>query len=206
MSYMLRDRPDGQFEIILDRPVLVGIFPERDTAEKVCAFLASDEPDLPDDCPSSFGRAVRDVQEAEQEGFLDAVDAPDKPTEAGCQPAVGPIGKVANLPALRKKPKPPATKDEKPRMPAQLRFDGYWPLSEEETLKAFQRIQQGEKIVDVVRDYPTVTMGQLRGKWANHKRNLQKFMAEAGPQPCTVCAREFTPSVSNPYTCARCSK
>ena len=193
MSYILRDRPDGQFEIVISRPIVVGVFPERDTAEKIHVFLQADDPDVACAETTSCGQASRDVREAEADDLFD-LDA-----EGG-----KPVVSVSDLPAVRKASKAPAVVD-KPRMAVQINQASYWPMSEEDTRIALARIQQGEKVVDVAKDYP-VSMGQLRGKWANYKRNLQRYMAEAGPQPCRLCAREFTPSVSNPDTCARCSK
>ena len=197
MSYDLRDRSDGQVEIILSRPILVGVFPERETAERICAFLRADQPELPDDCPESFVRAMRDVHVA-----TDA-DLDEIASTASAKPNVM-AEKSARLPALRKPAKAPAVVD-KPRMAAQISQSSYWPMSLEDTQTALARIQNGEKIVDVAKDYP-VSMMQLRAKWANWKRSLQKHIAEAGPQPCKLCAREFVPSISNPDTCARCSK
>ncbi|AWD21592.1 hypothetical protein [Fuscovulum blasticum] len=72
MTYMLRDRPDGQVEIVLSRPVLVGIFPERDVALRVCAFLQDEAVDWPEDQPAGFATAASDAAEAEAED-LDAL-------------------------------------------------------------------------------------------------------------------------------------
>lgn len=77
MSYMLRDRPDGQFEIVLSRPILVGIFPERDVASRVMFFLQEEEIDLTEDSTASFGQALRDAAAAEAEtqaSLLDVVE------------------------------------------------------------------------------------------------------------------------------------
>ena len=66
---------------------------------------------------------------------------------------------------------------------------------------AFKRLSAGEKLGDVARD-----MGgdwrSLRGRWANHKR----YLVAAGQQPCSMCSRPFTPSVSSPDMCARCAR
>lgn len=67
MSYMMRDRPDGQFEIVLTRAVLVGIFPEREVASHVMFLLKEEEVELVDDAPASFGQALRDAHAAESE-------------------------------------------------------------------------------------------------------------------------------------------
>lgn len=206
MTYQIRDRQDGMFEIVIMKPVLAGIFPERETAEQFCAYLTDNEPEFPSDDPASFGQALRDVKDAEGDGVLDDLDAANAEKAGVRKPVAAPAGEAVNLPAIRRSPYVPAVKNEKPRMPVQINPASYWPLSEQEALTALMRVHQGEKMKEIVKDYPQITMLQLRAKWANHKRNLQSYMAEAGPQPCTMCAREFTPSVSNPYTCARCSK
>ncbi|WP_426037936.1 hypothetical protein [Cypionkella sp. TWP1-2-1b2] len=85
MSYMLRDRPDGQFEIVLSRPILVGIFPERDVASRVMFFLQEEEIDLTEDSTASFGQALRDAAAAEAETqalLLDVVEVKRPPPEA----------------------------------------------------------------------------------------------------------------------------
>lgn len=66
MTFVLRDRPDGQVEIIVERPVLVGIFPERDTAEKVRAFLQADAEE-PDEEPPLFSHDGPSVDVASDE-------------------------------------------------------------------------------------------------------------------------------------------
>lgn len=179
MSYIMRDRPDGQVEIILSRPVLVGVFPARDVAEKIHAFLSEDEREFPDDQP-----ILSDDQLLISEDPMPG-DHPDAP-------------------AAKARMQLPALIVELPRAPAQQQVEAN-SLSEEDVQRAFGRIQQGEKIHAVASDFG-LTMGQLRGMWANHKRYMQKFMADAGQQACTHCQRPFIPSLSHPDTCARCSK
>lgn len=191
MSYSVRDRQDGMVEVVFSAPILIGIFPERDTAEKVCAYMQTDdsESEIPLPEAAGFGRAKADVAEAEA-ADLEAIEAE----------AAAPVRKTRprtrNLPALVK---------DKPQMPVQLKQVDAIELTAEQTQHAFARIQQGEKIHAVAKDFG-LTMGQLRGKWANHKRHLQQHLAEGGQQPCSLCAHPFTPSISNPDTCARCSK
>lgn len=183
MGYEIRDRADGMFELVFARPVLLGIFPERDAANQYRAFLNDQEPDLPEDQPASFGQALKDVAEATS----DLDDAPP------------PVRKSAPPTKL------PAVVPNKPKPPAQIRDDSAAGMSDEDTAKAFARVQQGEKLFDVARDFG-VSGNSLRAKWAKHKRDLQKHMAEGGQQPCRLCMRLFTPSISNPDTCARCSE
>lgn len=192
MTYILRDRPDGQYEIVVSRPVLVGIFPERDTAEQFRAFLQSDEPELADDHPESFPRVMHSLEPASDDDLSAIEESEAAPVR---RPATPKARAPKALPAVVDTPLPPA----------QIQQPVSWTLSDEDTQRAFARLQQGERVTDVARSLG-VNMGQLRSKWACQKRNLQKYMASAGPQPCAFCAREFTPSITNPYACARCSK
>ncbi|PZO64585.1 MAG: hypothetical protein DI498_10885 [Paracoccus denitrificans] len=189
MVYTLKDRSDGQVEIVFSRPVLVGVFPERNVAQRICAFLEAGELAMPDDEPATFARAAADVVAAQAEDMNELAD------------------EVAPRPVARKhaaRNQLPALIDEKPHLAAQ-KFPEHHNLSDGQITAAFARIQNGEKIHAVAVDYG-LTMGQLRGMWANHKRNSQRFMASAGQQPCSLCAKPFTPSLTNPGTCARCSK
>ncbi|MFB2531011.1 hypothetical protein ACEYYA_02475 [Paracoccus sp. p3-h83] len=187
MGYILRDRSDGQVEIVLSRPVLVGVFPDRDVADRVCAFLRAEEPALPDDEPAMFARAAADVADAVAEDLdqlaNEVAPAPRRSSRRTQLPALAPV-----------KPQAPAQTPPAPHN-----------LSEAQIDQAFARLQQGEKVHAVAADYG-LPMGQLRGMWANHKRQLQRYMADAGQQPCRLCARPFTPSIMNPETCARCSQ
>lgn len=188
MSYLLRDRPDGQVEIVLFRPVLIGTFPERDVAERVYAFLKHDEPALPDDAPASFSKANADVHEAEGASLAEILPDDLKPlAEKVAEP-------VRNLPALT---------PEKPQAPVFL-TPPVGRLTEEQRETAFRRIADGQKIGDIAPEYG-LTMGQLRAMWAHHRRMLQRHLAEGGPVACRLCERPFTPSVMHPDTCARCS-
>lgn len=74
MSYMLRDRPDGQFEIVLSRPILVGIFPEKDVAARVMFFLQEGEVEPVDDNAASFGQALRDAAAVEDETEIELLE------------------------------------------------------------------------------------------------------------------------------------
>lgn len=188
MSYALRDRPDGQVEIIFSRPILVGVFPERDTAERICAFLKDDQPELPEALPINFREAKADAAEAETSDLSDLLRAAPKPVRKA---------------ARRRQSLPVAPV--RPVAPVQRSLEAPQDLTEEQVADAFARIQTGEKIPAVAMDFG-MSMFQLRGMWANHKRQMQRFIADAGQQPCAHCQRPFTPSISHPDTCARCSK
>lgn len=180
MTYMLRDRPDGQFEIVLTRSMLVGIFPEKQTASKVMFFLREEEIDLVEDAPASFGQASRDAAEA-VDSVLDTIDMAD----------LAPVAPVLRkVPAQIKRPPPAAIVKAA--------------LSDADADLAFGRIIAGEKLSMVAPDFG-LTMNQLRGLWANHCRKQQSHLTTGGKVGCRMCGKEFMPSPSHPDTCARCS-
>lgn len=189
MSYNLVDRPDGKVEIILTRQILVGIFPERHFAQRVRAFLSAEEPELPDDAPACFGAAQRDVDQAELDDLSD-IDKTLPPVRLTSAAVV-----AAELPAVIDQPKTRTVR---------LSVTPNNQLTSEQIDSAFRLISEGRKISEVAAPLG-LTMAQLRGMWANHKRQLQKHMAEGGRQKCAQCERQFTPSVSSPDLCARCS-
>lgn len=185
MSYMLRDRPDGQFEIVLSRPILVGIFPQKDMASRVMFFLQEDELELVEDAPALFGRASADVAEA-----IEATDI--GPVEI-MRPAIVSRAKPNLLPAVIDKPQ------------AARQLVATTKLTDEAETAAFARIAAGEKIATVAPDF-FLTMNQMRGAWAAHCSKLQRHMAAGGKVACGMCKTPFTPSLSHPDTCARCSR
>lgn len=178
MTILMRDRPDGQVEIVLYRPEVVGVMNDRELAARFVAFLEQDDPDLITEEPSGFATATADVAEAED---LDLGDL------------VPPLSRAAraNLPVVIEAPQPPVFVAA-PKELTETEIDG-----------AFERLHAGEKLT-VVATSLGITMGRLRGMWAAHKRNLQRHIAESGQQACSLCDRPFTPSVSSPDKCARC--
>lgn len=213
MTFMLRDRPDGQVEIIINRPVLVGIFPERDVAARVCAFLQEDAVEWPDTDPANFGRAARDVAEVEFED-VDMTDGGEAALRAllessrdstvvSIQPRSvaekRPVKKVVKQAGL------PVVVPEVPRQAAQLTVTPPAKLTPDEIDRAFSRIAEGEKIAEVAPSFG-LTFFQLRGLWAAHKQKLQRHLAEGGTEACSHCSKPFTPSLTNLTTCARCSR
>lgn len=180
MTIAMRDRPDGQVEIVLYRPEIVGVMNDRDMAARFVAFLQQDDPDLIEEEPSGFATAAADVAGVADLDLDDVV------------PAVP--HRVANLPAVV---------SEKPQAPVFVAAPKE--LTEAEVDAAFDRLHAGEKLAVVAQDVG-ITMGRLRGMWASHLKHLQRHMAEGGQQPCTLCRRPFTPSITNPDTCARCSQ
>ncbi len=201
MTYMLRDRPDGQVEIILTKPILVGVFPERNVAQRVCSFLQDGEIDWSVEEPEGVagGDAAEDIvietEELVDPGEIRLRELVERSRNVPAPaPRVGAPRPVRNLPAVVQ---------EKPVAPAFL-TDRPVTLTDEQQEVAFRRIGEGEK-VSVVAAEMGVGMPQLRGLWANHKRRVQKHLAEGGQIACAMCKKLFTPSLSNPDTCARCS-
>ena len=194
MSYMLRDRPDGQVEIILTKPILIGVFPERDVASRVCALLQDDAIDWPDTTPPGFATAAADVAEAE----ADAADLAAAEAEAKFRRLVErarPVPRtVRNLPAVV---------PDAPRAPAFLTPKAPH-LTDDQKDTAFRRIAEGEPIAKVAPDFGLNTF-QLQGAWAAYRKKMQKHLAEGGQIECSLCRKPFTPSISHPDTCARCS-
>lgn len=190
MTYIMRDRPDGQIEIIVNRPVLVGVFPERATAQRVCHFLQDDEAfGQLEEAPFGFATTALDVAEVEAE-VSDAASVrvdivtpkASKPRQAGLPAVVDEKTPTAFLPVIVPKG-----------------------LTEAQIDAAFHRIAGGEKIASIAPDFG-LTLNQLRGMWAGHKSKLQRHLAAGGQIACSMCQTPFVPSLSYPDTCARCSR
>ena len=189
MSYYLRDRSDGQVEIVLHRTVQVGLYPNWSAAEDARTFLKDDQPELPDDSPACFARINSDAGEAasfDPSGLLSEDPAP------------------VRKPARRRNRNRPAVVS-KPRAPIQTTIAAPPRLAGDRLQQALSRVQMGDSLRDIAQDFG-VSMFVLSSAWERHKREMQVFMASAGQQPCAHCQRLFTPSISNPDTCARCSK
>lgn len=199
MTFMLRDRPDGQVEIIVERPVLVGIFPERETAEKIRAFLQAEDDELPEDSPADSRSVTQAVAEAEDVEALDAIEFSDRVDENVVSVTRAPRPKrkarpVENLPAVVERPQAPVMFVHTPPVT----------LTAAQIADAFRRLEEGDKLTVVAHDLG-ISMNRMRGMWAHSRRTLQTHLAEGGQQPCTLCKKPFIPSISHPDTCARCS-
>lgn len=191
MTYMLRERPDGQTEIIVNQPRVVGVFPEREVAERVCVFLQDDLIDWPEDRPAGFGTAAADVAEAELD-LIEDIEGEARPAPKRTRQNSG--GGVRNLPAVV---------PDRPFMPAVRPADAPH-LTEDQRDAAFRRLTEGEKIAAVAPEFGLTTF-QLQGMWAAYRKQMQRHLAEGGQIPCTGCQRPFTPSITSPDKCARCS-
>ena len=194
MTYMLRDRPDGMVEIVLSRPILIGIFPERDVAQRFCSWLRDESIDWPIEEPALSEQADPDSDPAE---MMDEGEAQLRAM----------IDQSRNAPTKSPPPRPvrnlPVLVPERPVAPAFLTAAPVT-LTAEQKDAAFARITNGEKISAVAKDVGLST-GQLQGFWSQHKRRMQSHIAEGGKIACALCRTPFMPSVSHPETCARCS-
>lgn len=184
MTYMLRDLPDGQVEITISRPLRVGILSDRDMAARFVAFLQHEEPDLIEEQPPGFATAQADSAAAVTLDLDEIVTETPKPRRQRG---------VANLPVLADVPTRTAL------LPvARLT------LTDAQREVAFARLGGGESIASVAPDFG-LSQAQLRGAWGHHCKVMQRHLAEGGQQPCSLCQKPFTPSISHPDTCARCS-
>jgi hypothetical protein len=102
MTITLRDRPDGQIEVLVQKPVVVCVLADRDLAERFVAFLTLEDDAAEED---SVRIAKGGVDEAAQELDLSQIaqevaPVPSKPRSRRKQ--------RAQLPAVIDKPKAPA--------------------------------------------------------------------------------------------------
>lgn len=191
MTIMLRDRPDGQVEVILNRPEVIGVMRNHDLAAQFVAFLTERDPEL-----KLAGDAIPLPEGAESlEEIAAAADAADgvPPKRAAKSPMFPKTSKINLLPAVVALPSPPARR-------VQERLQ----LTDEQREAAFGRLGGGEPISSVAPDFG-LSPAQLRGAWGHHCKVLQRHLAEGGQVACKLCAKPFTPSISHPETCARCS-
>lgn len=191
MTVMLRDRPDGAVEILLMDPIMLEVVANREMARFVCAYIGATELEAPELGACGFATAAADVAETEAEAL-----------------ALVAVVEHASPQSIRNVRKPrtalPAVVNERPSAPARIEHHVPTRLTDEQLSAAFRRIVDGEKIASIAPDF-SLTMGQLRGIWANHRRNMQLHIAEGGQTACVLCQRSFTPSLTHPDTCARCS-
>jgi hypothetical protein len=178
-SFCIEHRPDGSAVILHLRPVVIGSFPDAEMARKVMRLLEAEE----------LGPVeVADVV------LAPAVPAPVVPEAVAPPPVPKAAPEVVNLPAVVVS-RPTAVARLSPAAAA---------LTEEQKDSAFRRIAEGEKILTVAADFG-LPWTVLRGMWAQHKSQMQRHLAEGGQIACTQCTRPFTPSLTHPDTCARCS-
>jgi len=189
--FELRGRPDGMIEIVVSTPTLVGIFPDREIAARVCAFLQAEDHEVPELAASNLETASLDALPGEA-AAVSLADAVVKTEPAALR---GIANARANLPAVV---------TSQPSAPARIEHGIPARLTDDQMNAAFRRIVDGEKIASIAPDFG-LSMPQLRGLWANHRRKMQEYIASDGQKACVLCQRPFTPSLTHPDTCARCN-
>lgn len=188
MTITLRDRPDGQIEVLVQKPVVVGVLADRDLAERFVAFLTLEDDAAEED---SVRIATDGNDEVAQE--LDLAQIAQEVAPVPPKPRPKRRSQREQLPAVIEKPKAPAL------LPVVRPA-----LTDVQLDEAFGLLGGGEKLSAVAIRFG-VPMSQLRGYWAQHRKQVQRHLADGGQQPCSLCQKPFTPSISHPDTCARCS-
>ena len=192
MTVMLRDRPDGAVEILLMDPIILDVVASREAARFVCAYLGASEIEGPELAACGFETASTDIAKGEAEALAlaEAVENTSPPPARN---------------AVRKSPASLlVVVGERPQAPARIEHVIPARLTDAQMSHAFERIVGGEKISAVAPDFG-LSMAQLRGLWASHRRKMQAHISEGGQKACVLCPRAFTPSLMHPDTCARCS-
>lgn len=194
MSYSLRDLPDGRVEMVLSQPVLIAIFPERRVAQRICTALDRDQAAAP---ASEASRQLEAPAKDEAmsspktlQQFRDLIESSrvqDAPTTMfrsvrNLTDATQDAGGDAQILTLHPRDLPDAQRE-----------------------RAFRRLACGEALSSVARDL-RLRRDVLRVAWEAHKRSEQRLLAAQGQRECEACRRAFTPSLTRPSLCARCSQ
>ena len=220
-TYSLRVREDGQTEVVEHSAVVLGTFVRPEHARQFYDWMAGShltvrrapEPEVAPAAPAANAPAASafvpepmtirrlsvPVLVAEQQ------EVPVRPAQrrqAGRDKAVPPVvvddgeGAPENLPAA-----PARAVVERPRQAVTMCAH----LPEEVMAPAFERLERGERL-QVVASELGVPWPSLRGAYAGYKGRRQREIARGGMSSCSLCSREFMPSVTSPDTCARCAK
>lgn len=226
-SYSLRLRQDGQTEVLEHSAVVIGTFARPEHARHFYDWIAGShltvrkapEPEIKTAAPAEQRRS------GEADGQPVSTDAPGLtirrlavPAQAArpSKPSDGSL--LPDGQAERDGPVPPAVEDdenapkvepaatlpalaEKPRQAVTMCAD----LPAEVMAPAFERLERGERLQAVAADLG-VPWPSLRGAYAGYKSRRQREIARGGMSTCSLCSKEFMPSVTSPDTCARCTK
>lgn len=195
MEFRLSEPEPGSFQIEQIKPVVVGTFTDRATAEKIMGFLEMD--------------AVNEARRPRAEAVPTV--APAKPKPAAPAPSL-PTAEPAQA-----KPRPPKSENQS----AVEHFE--W--TADEVLSAFERLEAGEPIQAVAASFgKSWTALRARWAVHRRNRGSSNALVPAEPQKspaekiasaveelkeqeqCSLCRRYFKPSTENPDRCARCSK
>ena len=183
----LRETAEGLIEIIETRPTVLGVFERRDVAEGFMAWYQAQSEEPPKPASRRAKAAARALPPPRSEAATPV--APPRRAEKAAPDG----GIMSELPMVVSQPAPPARRPSNP------------PLNDRERTEALDRLTAGETLMTVSKSMG-LPWTQLRSVWATHKQRLQRYLAEGGSEECSVCARPFIPSVSQPQTCARCSR
>lgn len=179
MGYYMRDRPDGQVEIVLSNPILIGTFPDRAIARRVCELLQTDAIDWPEETRSSSATPA-------------AADISPEVSADHVAPRINITVTDAADPVAQ-------------RMPAMVAaaVDAGVAQTQPDWEAMFARLEAGEPLTAVAVEYG-VPMTSLRARWVARPRPGEG--SAGGQVNCSLCSRPFRPSLASPDKCARCSR
>ena len=227
MTYSLRVREDGQTEVLEHSAVVIGTFVHAEHARHFYDWMAgahltvrkAPEPEielvLPAEDPPSANVAPRPTPGGAPGLTIPRLSVPapaartSRPSDTPEQPnaqaerdsAVSSAVEVGeNAPEGPPAAHVPALV-EKPRQAVTMCAD----LPTEVMAPAFERLERGERLQAVAADLG-VPWPSLRGAYAGYKSRRQREISRAGMSTCSLCSKEFMPSVTSPDTCARCTR
>lgn len=180
MTYQINARDDGQYDLVVMRPTIVGTLASKRMAERFASWLETmDEEEL------------EQLSAFQADEPMPAPDAPALVAETDDSPA-----EQAGLPVLETQqpdPRPSAPADAAPdRIP-----------STEVLHAAFARIASGENLTTVADDIG-MSMFKLRSRYARHRRDTP---AQSDDKvDCVTCGRPHKPSAAGDGLCARCAR
>lgn len=225
MSYSLRVREDGQTEVLEHQAVVIGTFARPEHARHFYDWMTGSHLTVRK-APEPEIEAIGRLQAAIEE--LGEARPPVVPGKTDIQflGKTRPTAPEAKAPAARHDRQaerdvsvPVAVKDDdvhapeappaatlpaladKPRQAVTMCAD----LPAEVMAAAFERLERGEGLQVVAADLG-VPWPSLRGAYAGYKGRRQREIARGGMSTCSLCSKEFMPSVTSPDTCARCTR
>lgn len=193
MTYTVLARLDGEFDLVLMKPVRIGTFPDQIRALRVAALLNDD--DLP---PEPVPEVIAVAVAAPAPRAVPAT-APFPPVPPHVAKAVAPVADA--LPALLPPPAPVSVA----AVPGKLTAD--------QKAEAFALLEAGAALGDVALRFG-VSFNHLCAVWAGRPKPVTApgtaLVAKGRPTalalvaqeqaPCRLCREPFTD------TCARCSR
>ena len=184
MTYMLRDRADGQIEIVHLRPTVVGVIIDRHMAEAFVRFLGRRDGEDGDTITLEPGSPTASAALAEALEKAEVMDVAAARVKANANVIISPL------------------------RPAPAETQGAKPVSVADRDAAFACLRAGEKLTDVAERYG-MTMGRLRGLWAQSRKTDRPAAEPAWPEyseDCRLCGKTFVACDVSDGLCARCSR